>query len=490
MGLVLFVTLFTTRLVLNALGVEDFGIFNVVCGLVAIFGVLNTTFAGGINRYYNVAIGKGDTGDVRKIYNASLRVQSVLVLIIIVLSEIIGVWYLNTKMVIPAERMATANWIFQFSIVCLVLSIMQTPFSAAIMAYERMDYYALVSILHVVLKFACVFLLQYIQSDKLLIYGLIMLGIALTDFLLYYVYCKIKFSEFAFERKADKDSVKSLAIFSGWMLLDPLGYTAKGQGSNMVLNSFFGPTANAAFGIADQVGGAVNEFTNAISTAFKPQLIQSHSSGNVTRTLNLMCSMSKINFILSLMISVPIIFNVDFLLRIWLGEYPAIASAFVCFLLIDKTICTLNYPVTTTILAIGNIKIYMSGIFIFNLLIIPVSIVLFHFGFEAESLFKMLIIFSLLVQTFSITILKKNLIEFDVKRYCLQIIIPLLIQCISVFGLSYVASAMAEQEIWKLVLSIATSITASLVCAFLVVFTKEEKGLFINLLKNFIFKER
>lgn len=478
MGLVLLVSLYTTRVVLRVLGTEDYGIYNVVCGLVAIFSVLNTTLSSGINRFYNVEIGKGEDGSVKRVYNAALRIQFLLALIIIALVEILGLWYLDNKMIIPEGRLDTAHIIFQLSTITLILSILQAPFSAAIMAYEKMDYYALVSIIDVILKLGFVIALQFICYDKLLVYGALMTFISIFNFLLYYIYSKIKFKDLRFTRFIDLKEAKSMASFSVWMILDPVAYMIRGQGCNMVLNLFRGPIINAAYGISNQIAGAVDQFTGAVSTAFRPQIIQSYSSGDYRRTKKLMYSMSKINYILELSITVPVIYEVQCLLRIWLGDFPDFTIPFTIFILIVKTINTLNSPITTVMMAVGKIKLYMILSFIVISSILPLTYLFLKWGYSPVSMYIIMLTLTIVNQIISVFILQEIFEPFNAKEYLKDVAIPCVFQTVIVFvGVGAFAFVMPS-TFFVFTILFSVSILLSTISAYHIVFNSAERMMF------------
>ena len=486
MGLVLIVSLYTTRVVLHTLGVEDYGLYNVVCGLVSIFGVLNTTLSSGINRFYNFEIGKN--GNVKDVYNAAIRVQFAISLIIILLVEIIGIWYLNEKMVIPDGRLKIANIIFQFSIISLLLSILQTPYSAAILAYEKMDYYALVSIIDVFLKLAFVFLLQLISIDKLLLYGLLNTIISILNFFMYYGYAKKRFIEIQYSKIYNKEFLKSMTTFSFWLMLDPIAYTIRGQGCNMVLNLFRGTILNAAYTISNQIGSAIDQFTGAVSMAFRPQIIQSYSSRDYYKTKALMFRMSKIIFILELALSVPIICKIDYILSIWLGDYPPFTALFTALILIVKTINTLNSPITTVIMAIGNVRYYMILSCIIVSSILPLTYVFLSLGYSPISMYIIMLVLTIINQIVAINVLKRNFDLFDIHDYLVKIVLPCLIQAVVVFVAIYCLSFVLNSTFINLILLVLTSIILSGITSYIFVFDKNEKEIFIQFLNKYFLR--
>lgn len=425
MAFVMIVTLYTVRVVLNALGEIDYGVYNVVCGFVAMFGVLNTTLSSGTSRFYNFEMGKNGKQAATRVYNTSLVIQFSAAVIVVLLVEIIGIWYMNHKMVIPDDRMEVAKIVFQFSIVSMFLLILQTPFSAAVIAYEKMDFLAVVSILDACLKLGIAFLLQQSSSDKLLLYGSLMMGVSIINFLLYFVFCKIKFKELKLHRKFNKDLFKPMLSFSGWLMLDPIAYTIKGQGSNMALNYYHGPIMNTAYGISNQVAQALESFSGNISLAFKPQMIQSYSAGNTARTKKLLFSMSKIIFVLKLLLCVPVVLEADALLHLWLGDsFPQEAVYFSQLMVIVGVVNSFAHPITVVIAATGKMKRYMIVTSLIVSSVLPISIVLMMFGLAPVCVYWTMLFSAFANLVACIIILSKEFDVVRVKDYLRSIILP------------------------------------------------------------------
>ena len=299
MFFVLVVSLFTTRIVLQALGVIDYGIYNVVAGFVSMFAFLNTSMSNGIQRFYNFQMGCNDKGNITKVYNTALQIQALIALILLILLETFGLWYINYQMIIPADRLNAAQWIFQFSVLSLIIIVIQVPYSAAIMAHEKMQFYSYISIVEVIAKLAIAYLLLTVKYDKLVIYGLLSLIVTIIIFTVNFVYAKIKFRDLKFKLFWDKDYLKPMLSFSGWNIFGSFAYLLKGQGLNLLLNAFFGPIVNAARGISNMVMNAIQGFQSNIVIAFRPQIVQSYAAQDINRVTNLFYSLSKISFIIN-----------------------------------------------------------------------------------------------------------------------------------------------------------------------------------------------
>ena len=333
---VLFVSLYTSRVILKVLGVEDFGVYNVVGGFVSMFAFLNTSMINGIQRFYNYELGKNGEEGLTNVYNTSLIIQAILAFVVLILTETFGLWYINDVMVIPEERLVAARFIFHFSVLSLVLVIMQIPYSSAIIAHEHMGFYAFISVLDTILKLAIAIAIPFFDADKLIIYGFLILLISVVNWLLYYGYAKLKFREIKLRKGFNASQFREMLSFSGWNLFGSFSGVMKEQGINMILNLFYGPVVNAARGIAYQVNGAMQGFVGNINTASRPQLTQSYASGDNFRAIQLMYSMSKIGLLVLALFAIPIILETDYILKIWLDtEIPAHTNSFVQLVLIN-----------------------------------------------------------------------------------------------------------------------------------------------------------
>ena len=443
LAIVMIVNLYATRVVLNVLGVSDYGVYNVVCGFVAMFSFLNTSMANGVQRFYNFELGKGGARAITQVYNTALIIQIILAIIILALTETIGLWYLNTKMVISPDRIVAANWIFQFSVISLVFVIIQIPYSAAILAYERMNYYAIVSVVDALLKLAIVLILPYIAGDSLIIYGLLIMLISIFNFILYWIYCHNNFRHLTFEKRFDKTLFKSMMSFSGWNLFGSFAYILKGQGVNVLINVFFGTVVNAANGIAAQVSSAIQTFSTNLVIAFPPQLTQSYAAGNYVRTEQLMLSMSKISFGLMCVIAIPIIVEIDYILEIWLkSDIPQYTNTFTVLTIVSIMVGVLNAPITQVIHATGKMKKYQIATSVVICSILPISWLFLKLGYGATSVFVITIFIMAINQIVCLWVLH-SIFRFNVKEYIKTVILPcVIITIIPLSAVSYLCNIM------------------------------------------------
>lgn len=380
MLLMMFVTLFTSRVVLDKLGVTDYGIYNVVGGGVAMLGFLNSSMSNAVQRYLSFEIGKNNEAGVNRIFNVSLFAHAGIAVFVFVVMEIVGVWYLNTHMNIPAERMDAANWVLQCSIFTTLFTIVQVPYNAIIISKEQMGIYAYISILEVVLKLLVVYMLAIGNFDKLKLYSVLIMVVTIGIVMIYRFYCTRKYKEAKFKFIKDWNLLKQIVGFASWNMLGELAWVFTGQGVNIILNSFFGPVVNAARGLAEQVNGAVNRFVANFQTAVNPQLIKNYASDQLGEMKTLLFRSTRFSYYLLLALSLPIILKMDFILHLWLKEVPDYTTGFCQLVLVSSLVSTLSNLLAQVARAYGKIRNYQIIVSIFLFLNFPLSYIVLKFG--------------------------------------------------------------------------------------------------------------
>lgn len=388
------VSLYTSRVILNALGVEDFGIYNVVGGVVAMFSVISGSLSAAISRFITYELGKGDQSKLNKIFSASVTIQLLLSLIIVVLMESVGVWFLNAKMTIPETRMTAVNWVLQFSIVTFVINLISVPYNAAIVAHERMSAFAYISILEVVGRLAIAFLIVVSPIDRLILYAILMCAMAVIVRLTYGHYCKKHFTECTYHFHWDKDILKQIFGFAGWNFIGASSAVLRDQGGNIVVNIFFGPTVNAARGIAMQVNSAVTGFVTNFMTALNPQITKSYASGDHEYLMPLIFQGARLSFYMLLVLSLPILANTHYILVLWLKLVPEHAVLFVQLTLVFAMSESISNPLVTAMLATGRIRNYQIVVGGLQMMNLPISYVCLRFGCVPESVLVVAIFIS------------------------------------------------------------------------------------------------
>lgn len=378
------ISLYTSRVVLNALGVEDFGIYNVVGGVVAMFSVLSGSLSSAISRFITYELGKGNQENLNKIFSSAVTIQLGLAGIIILLAETIGIWFLNVKMNIPEVRMEAANWVFQFSILTFAINLISVPYNASIIAHEKMSAFAYISILEAVGKLFIAYLITITPMDKLIFYAILMCVVALIVRFTYGNYCKRHFCECTYHFIWDKQLLKSMFSFAGWNFIGASSAVLRDQGGNVVINLFCGPAVNAARGIAFQVNNAVNQFVVNFMTALNPQITKSYAAGDKGYMMTLIFQGARLSFYMLLLLSLPILVNTHYILALWLKIVPEHAVLFVQLILIFALSESISQPLITAMLATGKIRNYQIIVGGLQMMNLPISYILLRLGYFPE----------------------------------------------------------------------------------------------------------
>ena len=472
---VLFVSIYTTRVVLRYLGIEDYGIYNVVAGFVLMFSFLNNSMSISIQRFYNYV--KGEDGELSQsdVYSAALLAQGIIAVATLVLLESVGWWYINNVMVVPPERVFAANCVFQFSVLSLVVVVMQGPFSGAILSNERMDYFALGSMVDVVLRLVIVLVLPYLPFDKLISYGVLSFVVSVVGFFWYYLYCHRCFRDLRFVKDRSGILLRRLLTFSGWNLLDMFSYTVKGQGLNVLINAFFGPTVNAARGISNQIMSAIQGFSSNIVMAFRPQLVESYAKGELARTTMLMFSMSKISYVFLYMLSVPIVVELDMVLRLWLGDnIPDYTVPFTILVLANMVVSSLNTPLSQVMQAVGELKWYQIVRSLIITSILPLAWLSLKLGGDPISVFVVSFLMTILNQPVSMVLLHRHY-SYSYRDYLKQIVWPCCLFSLLAPLLPMVVVRTMDSSFLRLMVSCLVSGVSSLSLIYIVVLNSSER---------------
>lgn len=482
--LVLLVSLYTVRVVLNALGVVDYGVYNVVGGFVSMFGFLNTSMANATQRFYNFEIGKNGNDASIKVYNAALKTQTILAIGLFILCELLGVWYLNTAMELPRDRLYVANWLLQFSILSLIFMIIQVPYSSAALAYEKMDFYAIVGIVDVFLKFFIAVVVQLYSGDRLMLYGVLLLFISVTNFALYYYYVKRKFQWLIYAPKSySYQFQQEMLSFSGWNLLGSFSWMLRSQGFNLLLNYFFGVIINAANGISGQIYTALQYFSTNIIIAFKPQLVHSYAAGDLARVKSMMYMMTNTSFCLLYMLSIPMILNMNYILNFWLGNnLPEYTVTFSVLIIITLLITSFFTPLVQLIHATGRIKNFQIASSIVICSIIPLSWLAYRLGGVPEIGYIISIILFCINQIVGMFFLKK-VFPYSFWEYTKKVGFPCLLFAILMPIIPTLASNYYSNFI-GLLLTCITSCFVSLLLFSFIILNKENRTSIKNFLIN------
>lgn len=426
MILIMAVTLYTSRVVLDTLGVEDFGIYNIVGGVVVLFSFLNSAMASATQRFLNYELGRGDIHEVQRVFSMSMTAHLSIAALVLLLAETIGLWFVWSYIKVPPGRETAAIWCYQFSVLTSCIQIVRIPYNACIIAYERMSFYAYISILEVVLRLLVVFPLLLDGFDRLVLYSLLMSVVALLVLYLYKTVCNRRFPVSRYRFFWDSSLYKRLMSFSGWSLFGGVANVGAQQGLGIVLNIFFGVAVNAAMGIANQVSQAVYSFVSNFQTAFNPQIIKSYAAGDRAHFEKLLFYGSKYSYFLLFLLSLPVLLNCDFLLSVWLKEVPPHAAAFseliILFLLLDA----LSAPLWIAVQAMGNIRNYQLMISSIILMSLPLGYVALKLGMPPESVLVVRVVVNAGALAARIVYLYRR-ISFPAGRYLKEVVLSVLL---------------------------------------------------------------
>lgn len=473
------ISLYTSRVVLNTLGVEDYGIYNVVGGVVAMFGFINGSMSSATQRYITFALGKGNFENLQKVFSTTLQIHVLIAVIIVVLGETVGLWFMYEKMQIPTTRMDAAFWVLQCSVLSTVVMIVSVPYNADIIAHEKMNAFAYISVLEAVLKLAIVYVLMVKFIDELVLYSLLLLIVQVLIRFCYSIYCNKHFPETKYSHVWDKSLFKEMTCFAGWSMFGNLSAVLFGQGLNMLLNVFFGPVVNAARAIAVQVQGAVQQFVSNFQMALNPQITKTYAKGEMHEMHKLMFRSARFSFYLLFMLSLPVLFETDFLLTFWLKTVPENTVIFLRIMICTSLIYTLANPLIVANQATGDVKKYQSICGSILILILPISYFVLELGFPAYSVFFVHFIVEAITQVARMIMLRP-LIGVRIKEYIRYIYIPVFsVSLFSIIVPLLIYCSMDKTVSRFFVVSIVSVISVILV-AYTVGLTRSEKAFVIS----------
>lgn len=473
------VSLYTSRVVLNALGVEDFGIYNVVGGVVAMFSMLSGSLSAAITRFITYELGTGNKENLKKIFSSSVTIQIGLAVLIALLAEAVGVWFLNVKMNIPDARMVAANWVFQFSILTFAINLISVPYNASIIAHERMSAFAYVSILEAIGKLAIAFLIIISPMDKLIFYAILMCAVALIVRFAYGAYCKKHFEECTYHFIFDKDLLKRMFGFAGWNFIGATSGVLRDQGGNIVINLFCGPAVNAARGIAFQVNTAVYGFVSNFMTALNPQITKSYAAGDRDYMMTLIYQGARLSFYMLLLLSLPVLVNTHYILSLWLKIVPDHAVLFVQLVLVFAMSESISNPLITAMLATGKIRNYqlvVGGVQMMNL---PISYLLLRMGMFPEVVIVVAIVISQCCLAARLVMLR-GMIGLSVREYMEKVYLNVLAVTVIAVILPFLLSTKLEESFLNFVLLCFVALICTGMTIYYVGCSKPERQFVLN----------
>lgn len=484
---VLLINLYCSRVILDVLGIDDYGIYTVVGGVVTMFSILSASLSTAISRYITYALGKEDTRFLQKIFSTSVNIQIIISLLISLLIETGGVWFLNEKMNIPSERLYAANWVLQCSILTFATNLISVPYNAMIIAHERMNAYAYISILEAVLKLSATISLRYLEIDRLIVYALFILIITIIIRIIYGRYCKIKFKECRYSISYDKKLFKEMLKFATWNFIGSSSGILKDHGVNILINIFSGTSVNAARGISMQVNAALSAFNNNFITAINPQITKSFAAKDYIYTNTLVFKGARFSFYLLLLLTLPLLMETDTILLLWLKTVPEHTVNFVRLILIYLLIESLSYTLITLMLATGNIRNYQIIVGGFQLLNFPLSYILLRNGFSAESTIIIAIIIAIVCLFLRLVMLNK-MVGLSIISYIRKVICNVTIVGLLSFIFGIIIHYTINNQFLRLIITIIMCTCTTSIIILLCGCSKTERHFIIERIKRLMFK--
>ena len=451
---------YTSRVILEALGVEDFGIYNVVGGFVALFAILSRSLSGAASRFLNFEMGRGNTEKLSKVFSTTVSIQIFLALIIAIIAEIFGMWFVNNKMVIPPDRLYATNWVFQFSVLTFCANLLMVPYHAAIIAHERMNVFAYISIFEGIAKLLICFFLYVSPTDKLILYCILMFLIQVVVCLANYIYCIRKFKECKYHFVKDKSLILQIFSYATWNTIGTSSAILRNQGGNVLINLFAGPTVNAARAVANQVLHAVHGFVENFLVALKPQITKSYASGDRDYMMMLIYQGSRLSFYMLLLLCLPILINTEYLLHLWLKTVPDHSVLFVQLTLVFSMIESISNPLITAQLATGKIRDYQLVVGGLQMMNFPVSYVCLKLGAIPETILIVAIVIGVLCLFFRLWMLRK-MISINIGDFANKV----LLNCICVTIVSIILPFFIRQNMPESFLALIIITLISLMCS-------------------------
>lgn len=483
----LFVTmvigLFTSRVILSTLGVTDYGVNNVVAGFVAMFSMFTNSLSAAISRFLTFNLGKGDAEKLKTVFSTSVNIMIAMVIIVTIVAEIFGLWFLNSKLNIPADRMYAANWVFHFSVITFAVNLISIPYNASIIAHEKMDVFAYISILEVVLKLAVVYMLYISPLDKLITYSFLLLLVSVFIRIVYGIYCSRKLEECCYSMVFDRTLLKEMGGFAGWNMLGTACTMFNTQGVNILMNLFFGVVTNAARGIVNQVESVIVQFVSNFTTALNPQVTKSYASGNLDYMHSLVYKGTKFSYYLILIMALPFMFEAEFVLKLWLGEYPEEAPLFLRLAIIATMVDRLGNTTAVAAWATGNIKKYYIIVSATIIFVFPLTYIAYKIGAPAYVAYLIFIIFYFVIMWQKVFILK-GLTGFQPKEFLKNVMYPITITTIMAILIPLLTAHYLADNVVGSILQIIISVMSSIVAIYLFGLTKGEKALMMDTIQS------
>lgn len=487
MIVIMIITLYTSRVVLKALGFEDYGLYNVIGGVVALMSFLKSSMSESTQRFLSYEMGKGNKDNLKNVFSVCLTTHFLIALLLLVLAETIGLWFLNSQINIPEGRETAANWIYQFSVVSLCISIISVPFSADIISHEQMGFFAFLTILDALLKLGFSFAIMFAGFDRLIFYGFLMMLVPIINIALNWIYCHRKHPETHYSFFWDKDSFKKIFSFSGWTIWGQLAIVGSNQGTNILVNIFHSVTANAAMGVGQQVNHAVTGLISNFQTAFKPQITKSYAAGDYKYLTTLTNYAAKISFYLFFIVSLPLLLNIDFILDMWLDKVPEYANLFCAIFIIASAFNAMSAPLYMNIFSTGRIRGYQIAMSVAYILELLLVYAIFKMGFSVVTGVAMKAVLNFIVIFIRMAYAHKEVESFSGWNYMKNVFFPLILSVIVTLGVAFPLFHYMHGT-WQIIGATILSFAISLITACFIGLNQNERKSILRIITNHLKK--
>lgn len=475
MLLILLIGLFTSRVILHTLGVDDYGTYGVVAGVVTMFTIITNSISTAIVRFITFGLGKGDKSRLKNIFSTSLLIQVALCVVVVILTETVGLWYLHNKAVIPDGRMEAAQWVLQCSMGVLILSLFSVPYNATIIAHEKMGAFAYISILEAALKLSVAALVYFSPADKLVTYAVLLLVVAFITRSVYALYCHRHFEETRSGFVFDKTLVKDMFGFAGWSFFGSSAFVLNTQGMNLLTNAFFGVSANAARLLATQIEGIVKPFASNFMTAMNPQITKSYAVGDYKYTFDLVCKGAKFTYLILLLFAVPVFFEADKLLYLWQGSMvPQYSADFLRLTIIGVMADMTGNSLLTMAQATGKIRTFYICISIVAYLGLPLAWILFKMGYSPVAAYYVFIAVYVVVLFVKLAVVKR-LVDFPVGTFLKDVLLKVALVTVPAVILTWIPAALMDDTFLRLCIVAVVSTVSIAGFTYLFALDKDEK---------------
>lgn len=488
MLIMMFISFYTARITLNALGVNDYGINNVVGGLVTMFSLLSGSLSSATSRFMTFGLGQGNSDNLKKIFSTTVNIHIVLAIVVVIAIESVGVWFLNHRMNIPTERLSAANWVLQSSVIVFAVGLLSVPYNSAIIAHEKMSAFAYMTIFEAIFKLVIAFSIYYYGGDKLILLSILTTIQSVIRQAVYWIYCKRNFEECVYTKGRNRQMEKSIFSFAGWNFIGSGSAILRDQGVNVLLNLFCGPVVNASRGIAMQVNGIVSQFVNNFTIALNPQITKNYAAGETERSFRIVLQGARFSFFLIFLISLPVMTEAHQILVLWLKLVPEHTVWFVRLIIIYTMVESISFTMVTLMLATGNIRNYQLIVGGCQMLNFPLAYALLRLGYIPESTVILAIVIAIGCLVLRLIMLKR-MINFPVKCFIREVLFKILIVAIFASVVPYAIVIFMEENFFRLLISFISSIIFTAIIIYILGCKREERDFIkskIRTIKNHI----